>query len=285
MVYFAVLTHNRPHSVIALLSSIFKLTIPPKEDFKVLILDNGSSIESREIIEKSSVVRDPRITYWYSPQNVFMEGKCHLEARVLAEACGTAGFIAHLDDDVQLAESWLLNTWNVVQVRGLDACGSVEESNGRMVFSGQKSLVISEEIIGGRVVKVWDWQSQMVPQSGEYSLVQFAGHRALLVRLEAARLVKHDARLLIGGEDVDYSQALLKAGFSIGIAHQARILHRALGEYDAANFRTRDKVLSSWRYFYQKWGFVRRNACTEVGLREEEWLKLVTQESDTNNVD
>jgi GT2 family glycosyltransferase len=107
-----------------------------------------------------------------------------------------------------------------------------------------------------------------------YSCVAFAGHRALIVRMEAAARVRHDPEMLIGGEDLDYSLALREAGYVLGIAHHAQIIHRGMDEADAEGFRTFDKVLRSWRWFYRKWGFVRRDACEEAGLSSEAWLSL-----------
>jgi GT2 family glycosyltransferase len=151
------------------------------------------------------------------------------------------------------------------------------ELNGDTFFMGQPSLDLIDENVEGMPVRVWDWHWQSVPESVAYSRVEFAGHMALLVRMEAAARVRHDPRMLAGGDDIDYSLALRKAGFSMGIAHRAKMVHRSLNEQDAEGFRTFDRVLSSWRCFYNKWGFVRRGACFEAGVTSQEWLRLVIQ--------
>ena len=278
MFYFAVLTYNRANSLQAHVKSILDLKFPAGADFKIFIFDNASAPAHRERFQRSSFFHHPKIVYTYSPVNTYMRGKCHLEDMVSEDWKDQQNcFLVHLDDDVQLTESWLLNAWTVLQNNGLDACGSVVELNGKTFFMGQQSLDLIDENVEGMPVLVWDWHWQSVPESVAYSRVEFAGHMALLVRMEAAARVRHDPRMLAGGDDIDYSLALRKAGFSIGIAHRAKMVHRGLHEQDAEGFRTFDRVLSSWRCFYNKWGFVRRSACFEARVTSQEWLRLVIQ--------
>lgn len=278
MFNFAVLTHNRAESLQANLKSILALKFPAGADFKIFIFDNGSSPAHCESFQHSSLFYHPKIVYQHSPQNTYMRGKCHLEDMVSEVWQDQPNcFLIHLDDDVQLTESWLLHAWNILQDNQLDACGSVAEVYGETCFVGQPTLDLVNEEVEGEPVRVWDSHWQSLPESrAAYTRVEFAGHLALLVRMEAAAQVRHDPRLLVGGEDIDYSLALRKAGFAIGIAHRAKVVHRGLDERDAAGFRTFDKVLSSWRCFYDKWGFVRRSACFEAGVTSQDWLRLVT---------
>lgn len=276
MFYFAVLTHNRSASLLALLESIFRQRFPPGDRFKIFVFDNASAPEHRRRFEQSAFYGDRRVVYTYSPENTYMRGKCHLEEAARAGwGGGEDCYLVHLDDDVRLTDSWLPNALDTLRAQRLDACGSVEDRRGVKVYSGQTALRMSDEVVDGRAVRVWDWLWEPVVSEARYSPVEFAGHRALMVRMEAADRVRHDPEMLIGGEDVDYSLALRRAGYSIGIAHDAQIIHRGMGEADAEGFRTFDKVLSSWRWFYRKWGFVRRDACEEAGLSGEEWLRLV----------
>jgi GT2 family glycosyltransferase len=275
--YFAILTHNRPDGLLALAQSIARLQLPPSSRCRLVVLDNGSDPEHSERLSRAPLLAELGASYVRSPVNTFMAGKWHLEELVLREWGGEPeAFLVHLDDDVQLEESWLVQAWSALEERGWDASGSVECWQGELVFSGQPRLWLSQEEVDGRTVGVWDWRWETVPDTPRRSVVAFAGHRALLVRMEAASRVRHDPSLLIGGEDLDYSLALRRAAFTIGIAHDARIQHRGLGEQDAPGFRTYDKVLASWRRFYRKWGFVRRNANREANLPPQEWLRRVS---------
>jgi GT2 family glycosyltransferase len=277
--YFSILTHNRALSLLVLLESIYRLDFPPHSDFQIFILDNASSLQHVEVLRQSIFFNEKKVTYRRYTWNTFMSGKFYLENMVLNSCKDQKDcFLIHLDDDVQLTKSWLLSAWSTLQEQRWDASGSVERWQGRLVFSGQRSLHFAEEQVAGRPVKVWDWRWDPVPMSLPFSRVEFAGHRALLVRMEVVARVRHDPRMLIGGEDIDYSLALRNASYSIGITHSALITHRGLEEKDAAGFRTFENILSSWRWFYRKWGFVRRNACSEAGVSVTEWLRLVSQE-------
>jgi GT2 family glycosyltransferase len=276
--HFAVLTHNRSRSLIALLESIRDLHRPAGARFDVTVFDNASDDEHVRRVTASGLIDGLGASYVYSRENVFMSAKWHLETAILERWSGERDvYLIHVDDDVQFRRPWLVNAWSALRRERYDACGSVEMWAGRLVFSGQTTLHVTTEHVDGRPVKTWEWQWQSAPEDARSSPVEFAGHRALMVRMEAAALVRHDPGLLIGGEDVDYSLALRQAGYAIGIAHDARIEHRALGEVDAPGFRTYDKVLESWRRFYGKWGFVRRNANNEAGVSVEEWLRLVSR--------
>ncbi|HKH47085.1 MAG TPA: glycosyltransferase [Thermoanaerobaculia bacterium] len=276
-VFFLILTHDRSESLLALLRSIDSLERPPGARFRILVWDNASAAEHVAALRSSPFFDRPEVRLLRSEENTFLRGK-----RLLEDALFAAGgwseedFVAHLDDDVQLSPGWLLCALRSLAGEGWIASGSVEERRGQVVYSGQARLHLREEPVDGRTVRVWDHCEQPVPDLAGCSRVQFAGHRGLLVRSGAAARVRHDPELLIGGEDLDYSLALQQAGGAIGIAHAARIVHRGLGEGDAPGFRTREKVLSSWRHFYRKWGLLRRNACREAGLSEDEWLRHVT---------
>jgi len=276
--YCSILTHDRSSSLLALLASIYGVELPRGARVKIFIWDNASTQEHYERVRLHPYCKDKNVCYLRSLENSFMCGKRHLEEAILNDWHAERNcFVIHLDDDVQLSQAWLVSAWSALVDRGWDASGSVEMWKGRRIYSGQKELDIIEQDIDGRRVKVWNWLREPVPTSEERWNVQFAGHRALLVRMEAVSRVRHDRELLIGGEDLDYSLTLRRAGCSIGIAHGSLICHRGLGEKDAEGFRTYDKVLSSWRRFYRKWGFVRRDACSEAGLPELDWLRAVSR--------
>ena len=276
--YFAILTHNRSLSLIALLDSIYQLEFPPRANYRIFVWDNSSDQEHHQQFSKSIFFNKKNLYYFRSVENVFMRGKYELEKLILKECDDQEEcFLIHLDDDVQLTRTWLMNAFFALQNLGWDACGSVENWLGRLVFSGQTKLDIVEQLVDARIIRVWDWHWEPVPRELNQSSVEFAGHRALMVRMEIVQYVQHDPNLLIGGEDLDYSLTLRQAGYRIGIDHNALIYHRLLGEKDAKGFRTYDKVLHSWRRFYRKWGIVRRNASLEAGVSEEKWLRLVTQ--------
>ncbi len=272
-IWFAVLTHNRPRSLLALLRSIDEQERPTGCDHRIVILDNASIEENRQEFLASAHSGARHIVYRFSPQNLYMVGKYALEDMVLAEADPARDFYVHVDDDVVLEPGWLIAALQGTMAHGFDACGSVEMRQGEMMLSGQSEVRLRTLLAGGKSMRVWDWRWE---PAGEAAVkeVAFAGHRALLIRMACVQRVRHSQELLIGGEDLDYSLALRKAGYRMGIVRSAAIQHRARAEQEIPGFRTRERVTASWRHFYRKWGFVRLDACSEAGLSPHEWLRI-----------
>jgi GT2 family glycosyltransferase len=272
-VWFAILTHNRPKSLLALVRSIDQQKLPIGWARRIVIWDNASSDASRREFLASSRSKAADVIYQFSSRNLFMVGKRELERLVLADCDVANDLYAHLDDDVLLESGWLNAALHAMNTYRFDACGSVEPREGKLMVSGQSELRFRDVLIDQNHIRVWQWTWEAVGER-QVMEVAFAGHRALLTRMECVRKVRHDQELHIGGEDVDYSLSLRKAGYRIGIARGAAIRHRARGEGEIPGFRTRERVIQSWRHFYSKWGFVRIDACEEAGLSPEDWLRL-----------
>ena len=272
-VWFAILTHNRPLSLLSLIRSIDEQTLPNNWVKRIVIWDNASSDESRREFLASDRSIKPDVVYQFSSQNLFMVGKYELERLVLAECDVDNDLYVHLDDDVLLEPGWLGAAVDAINNCNYDVCGSVEPREGKLIVSGQSKLRFRDVLVEQHSIRVWDWTWEPVG-ARQVMDAEFAGHRALLTRMECVRKVRHSKDLYIGGEDVDYSLSLRGAGFRVGITRGAAIRHRASGEQEIAGFRTRDRVIESWKHFYRKWGFVRIDACREAGLTPDDWLRI-----------
>jgi hypothetical protein len=274
-----VLTHDRPEGLRALLASVRKQD-GGGEECRIIVLDNGSASENARQAAKICHEHDAR--HEYSVENTFMRGKRILEDLAFAEG-RVPELIVHADDDVVLGPGWLAAVTEPIQGGRFAACGSVENYQGRRVFSGQQDIRITEDIVDDRPVRVWEWEWEEVGTIKGTVPVEFAGHRALAVLGDLAAKRRHDPAYLIGGEDLDYSLELrMSAPQGLAIATSAAIQHRAGGEQDATGFRTPENVLVSWRHFYRKWGFLRRNACSEAGLTPEDFVRAVTGSGDAD---
>jgi GT2 family glycosyltransferase len=217
----------------------------------------------------------PELGYFVSDRNWKMKGR-----RLLEDVCfdgadaGVNGFIVHLDDDVVLRPGWLPAALAAARDFGWGAVGSIEDHRGRIVYSGQTRLALRRVAVDATALTVWEWEWQSPPSLSGTVEAEFAGHRALLVEAGLAARARHDPAYLIGGEDLDYSLALRRAGARLGLSHEARIAHRHAGEEDAPQFRTREDVVTSWLHFFRKWRFVRLGAAREAGMEEADWLRL-----------
>lgn len=272
-VWFAILTHNRPDSLLALLRSIDGQVLPPGWRKRIVIWDNASAPEHRDKVLSGVRVGKPEIRYEYSSRNLFMPAKYELE-RIVLDSCDSADdLFSHLDDDVQLEPGWVHAAVDAMTNHGFDVCGSVEPREGILMVSGQSELALREVTVGTVRLRVWDWIWEPVGSRGVTSVV-FAGHRALLTTVSCIEKVRHSQDLLIGGEDLDYSLELKKAGFRLCISPAAEIRHRAGGESEIPGFRSPQRVIDSWKHFHGKWGFVRMDACKEADLLPEDWVRL-----------
>jgi GT2 family glycosyltransferase len=263
------LTYRRPDSLARLIESVTTQELPPGVEGELFVWDNDPTARYDSHPIGGSVKQGWRAHLYISNFNVKMRAKRHLEDWCFASA-STFDAVIHLDDDVVLEPGWIMACLDAFSV-GFDACGSVERFNGALVCSGQTRLHLSESPIG---VTQWQWKTEPVEPGFGIRPAEFAGHRAMMVRAGLARRVRHDPVMSIGGEDLDYSLALVDDGGHIALSEHARIRHRSGGEEDAVGFRTNADVIESWRRFYRKWGFVRRNAASEAGLCNEDWLAL-----------
>lgn len=277
LVVFAVPTRDRSESLVALLETFDAQAAEAGVEWRALVWDDASSEGERARLRAWSGWGREQIEVRFSEGVERMRAKRHLDDMAVAawDRRGEA-YLAHLDDDVLPHPGWLAAALEPLRAGRFDGCGSAERVDGRLVLSGQTELQIEPVPVDGRVVRVWEWRREYVDGRRGAVEVAFAGHRAMVVRLESVAAVPHDPAYTIGGEDLDWSLALRVAGQRLGIACDAVIDHRARGEHDAPDFRAREHVLRSWRHFHGKWGFVRGGAASEAGLERDEWLRRVS---------
>lgn len=269
-VQYAILTHNRPESLTRLLHSIAAQATP--REHAITIFDNGSDQPQAATIRQ--LAERFRATVIRSGTNLRMAGRRALEDHLFGVA--DADVLVHLDDDVTLGEGWLAATLRCLNGASYAACGSIEDHDGDQMISGQRTIDIRPHLTGAGPVRLWRWAWQ-APESGEQVVpVEFAGHRALAVRMEVARGVRHDPGLAAGGDDIAYSLALRCRGHRLAVSTDATIRHRSAREPDLPGFRAPSAVIESWRTFHRTWGFVRDTAAAEARMTLDEFLHAVT---------
>lgn len=265
VVQYAILTHNRSRSLAQLMQSIAAQAECGSSS--VTIFDNGSGPAHAQAV--AALANAYGATVVRSAINLQMAGRRALEDHILDQR--TAGdVLVHLDDDVVLHEGWLRAALCTLADEGTAACGSVEDRDGDLMISGQRTIAHARV----SQVDVWQWTWHEPDARHSHIPVDFAGHRALAVLTSVAASVRHDPVLIAGGDDIDYSLAIRQHGGSLAVAREAVITHRSLGE-PAASPRTQRDILTSWRHFYAKWGFVRDTAAGEAGMALESFVAAV----------
>lgn len=266
IIAYLVLTYKRPESLTALLNSLSRQALPEHARPHVFIWDNDPQAGPLTALWQSHLSGPWRVQTRTATENLKMRAKRSLEDWCFA-SIENPDLIVHLDDDVVLSDGWTRACLEALD-QGYDACGSVEYVQAQLVCSGQTRLDFAAHPSG---VRMWTWRWEPVSAHFQVEPASFAGHRAIMVRGSLARKALHDPEIRIGGEDLDYSLGLAAVGGKISISKDALIDHRSLGESDAPGFRSTEDVLTSWRRFFNKWGFVRLNAAGEAGMSVDAW--------------
>ena len=96
-------TYNRCQNLAKALESIAASKLPESVEWEVLIIDNNSRDQTREVVEDFSCQHPGRFRYLFEPQ----QGKSHALNTGIREARGE--ILAFLDDDVTVVPTWLRN--------------------------------------------------------------------------------------------------------------------------------------------------------------------------------
>jgi glycosyltransferase involved in cell wall biosynthesis len=96
-------TYNRGPILSQTLSSIAASTLPPSVEWEVLVVDNNSSDQTREIVEGFCRQHHAHFRYLFEPR----AGKSHALQTGIREAPGDV--VAFTDDDVTVEPTWLQN--------------------------------------------------------------------------------------------------------------------------------------------------------------------------------
>ena len=96
-------TYNRCHSLAEALHSVAGSKLPSSVTWEVLVVDNNSHDQTREVVEDFCRQHPGRFRYLFEPQ----PGKSHALNAGIREARGDV--LAFMDDDVTVEFSWLKN--------------------------------------------------------------------------------------------------------------------------------------------------------------------------------
>jgi glycosyltransferase involved in cell wall biosynthesis len=96
-------TYNRSESLTKTLASAARLKLPESVDWEVLVVDNNSNDQTREVTEDFCRQYPEHFRYLFEPR----QGKSYALNRGIGEARGD--IIAFIDDDVTFEPTWLQN--------------------------------------------------------------------------------------------------------------------------------------------------------------------------------
>jgi len=226
----AICTYNRASLLVRALDSVVAQTLP-SNTLEILIVDNGSTDETRDLVAKLQP-KNPAIRYIIESE----PGIAHARNRALNEARGE--YLAFIDDDAWADPKWL-----------------------ESLIAPLRSLSPAPECVVGPVSLVWDgMRPEWFPARFESLLCRYdmgdaprfleAGgyllttnslfHRETLLRVGGMRTdLGHKRKALIGGEDNDVFNRLVANGFSVYYEPNALVFHPVPKERQTRRFLLR----------------------------------------------
>lgn len=101
MISIAVCTYNNAASLAMTLESLTGLACPPDLAYEILVIDNNSGGETREVFERYRETLGTRLRYVFESR----QGLSHARNRAAKEAAGD--IVSYIDDDVKVEPGWL----------------------------------------------------------------------------------------------------------------------------------------------------------------------------------
>ncbi len=219
-----VCTHNGALRMRACLSALMNLDYP---NYEIIVVDDGSSDGTAEIVAEFSEVRMVRLGH---------AGLSAARNRGAQEAKGE--IIAYTDDDCEPDAAWL--TWLAYAMcsRGWDACGgpNLPPRPG----GGARGNDVDEAVVAAAPgapshVLLKDSEAEHLPGCN------MAVRKRVLEQIGGFNAVYQ-----VAGDDVDFCWRLGEAGFRMGFCGAAFVWHR--------------RRTSLWRYFKQQYGYGKAEA-------------------------
>ncbi len=245
-----VCTYNRCQTVTKSMDSIAVQNVPTGIEWDVLVVDNNSTDETREVLEKYCLL-NPRFSYVFESK----QGLSHARNAGIERARGE--ILAFTDDDVTADPDWL---WSLTS----SLCG------GRWSFAG------------GRIIPVWPgklpaWLSEEDfntigpftgfdegPEPKPLTRPSYGGNTAFRREMfEKYGGFRSDLgrsnNNLLGREDIEIANRLFTAG------EQLRYEPKAVIRHPVEEYRMTKRYILKWFYWDT------RSEIVDAGLPETRW--------------
>jgi glucosyl-dolichyl phosphate glucuronosyltransferase len=231
-------TRNRESLLAQTLEALFAQTWP-RDQFEIIVADNGSTDRTAAVLEAARVRTDGPVVH---PLHVPTPGKSH--AVNAAVAVSKADFIAYTDDDVRPEPAWLERLAAAFDETGADFVA------GRVlpIWAAPRPAWLSPAVYGVLAVPENGDDRVEISKGGRQDIMpigaNMAVRRRVIERLEGLRsdLGKLEGSLR-GAEDHEFFLRMLHAGFR-GVYEPTAVVHHWVptGRLSRAYFR---------RWFFQ----------------------------------
>ena len=245
-------TYNRCQSLAKALDSVVAQTFSDPTEWEVLVVDNNSRDETREVVDDFCRRYPGRFRYLFEPR----QGKSYALNTAIAEARGDV--FAFMDDDVIVDPTWLQNL--TAGVRGGEWVGA----GGRILPQWNcvpPSWLPQKEWFGMAPLVMFDLGQETLSLSDAPFGTNMAFHRSMFEKYGTFRIdLGPRPNSEIRDEDTEFGRRLLAAGERIKY-EPAAVVHHEVPQ----------KRLK--REFFLKWWFDKgRTAVREAGVAADgEW--------------
>jgi glycosyltransferase involved in cell wall biosynthesis len=248
-------TYNRAQSLRATLDGLAKARIPQGWAGEVIVVDNGSTDETEEVVK--TAVLSSSVRYLKEPKR----GLDNARNTGLAHARGD--IILFTDDDVQVAKDWVERMVDSLISGKCDAVtGRITIPPGSMKPWMTYMHALGVSTAPRRIARPWNFRVRFrsprraVSSLYENGTVELRGANMGFWRHVLSSVAGFDPELDVGalglcGETL-FSQQLGEAGFAIAYAPDAHVVHH----FDLRRLR-RESLLEGYRKYGRSLAYVR----------------------------
>jgi len=245
-------TYNRDQSLAKALDSVLASRLPESVEWEILVVDNNSSDQTREVVKRYCCQHPGRLRYMFVPQ----QGKSYALNAALQET--RADVVAFTEDDVTVDPGWLRNL--TAPLEDSQWAGFAGRIRLGQDFLPPRWLAVSGAFnLGGSLVQFDEGDNE-----GELTRAPFGANMAFRksmfekygnFRTDLGR----NGRSLIGNEDTEFGKRLLAAGERLCFVPSAVVNHPVSPER------------LTKRYFRAYWFSLGRSDARQAGNRLPLW--------------
>lgn len=209
LISIAIATYNRSALLRRALESLSQMAPNPAFQTEVVVIDNGSTDDTRDVAASFSTS--------YFPVHWFFEEKAGLpfaRNRAVEEARGD--WIAFFDDDQLAAPNWLSRLYDTARAEKLLCVGGSRSLRIETIGPPPSLPVYSRMLLGEIALDhPHDYHNQHLPCTGNVLIARSVFHK----------VGRFDESVLDGGEDTDFFNRMLEAGIRAKYIPDACVEH------------------------------------------------------------
>jgi glycosyltransferase involved in cell wall biosynthesis len=226
-------TYNRAESLKETLSHVKNLNIPSHYDWEVIVVDNNSADNTRDVVTQ---LQDtwPNLRYEFESQ----QGLSFARNRGIA--CSTGDTLFFTDDDVLPEPDWIEKSLRGLEKYKADACGGFIAP----IWGKSPPAWLTEKFYGFLAIRTDRTADYIIDKSSQLPFgANMAFRRSVFNEFGGFDINRgRKGNVLASGEDGEMFERLLTAGGKVVFIADAKVHHKI------EDFRLTKKYFRKWRY-------------------------------------